>query len=236
MNIHYFQHVPFEGLGSIEAWAEKPGNTITATRFYEDHRLPFIDLFDMLIVLGGPMGANDEDKYSWMRAEKKMIENAIRKDKIVLGICLGAQLIADVLGAKVYPNKEKEIGWFPIRFTELSKGNKLMEKVPEQLTPFHWHGDTFDLPSGASHLAESDACLYQAYSYGRNVLGLQFHLEATVDSVQQFVKAGENELVKARYIQTKEEIINVSQGILDYNNKVMHDILCNTETLKRVSV
>src|SRR5687768_628705 len=107
MNIHYFQHVPFEGLGWIENWAKVPGNTVTATKVYEDSRLPYVDLFDVLIVMGGPMGATDDDLYPWMKEEKKLIEKAILKGKRVIGICLGAQLIADVLGARVYPNKEK---------------------------------------------------------------------------------------------------------------------------------
>lgn len=224
MNIHYFQHVPYEGLGIIEDWADKPGNKTTATKFYEDHRFPFIDLFDMLIVLGGPMGANDDKKYPWMAAEKKLIENAIKKDKKVLGICLGAQLIADVLGAKVYANKEKEIGWFPIEVTPEGK-NTFFTSAGNSLEVFHWHGDTFDLPAGATHLAKSKACENQAFSYANQVVGLQFHLEATKDVVQNFLLAGKDELVSGNYIQTQDEILNAGEKYYQSTNVVLRQLL-----------
>ena len=224
MNIHYFQHVPYEGLGRITEWAGRPGNTLTATRFYEDHRLPYIDLFDMLIVMGGPMGANDEHRYSWMTAEKKMIEQAIRKEKKVLGICLGAQLIADVLGGKVYPNKDKEIGWFPIQITQEGKEG-YFRGSPDNFDVFHWHGDTFDLPTGAKLLATSKACKNQAFSYGSHVLGLQFHLEVSKEDVDEFLVKGSEELVDGPYIQKKKEIIQTGNQKYDSANDLLSNIL-----------
>jgi GMP synthase-like glutamine amidotransferase len=234
MNIHYFQHVPFEGLGSIENWVDKPGNKITATRFYEDHRLPFIDLFDMLIVMGGPMGAADDHKYPWMKPEKDLIEKAIKRNKLVLGICLGAQLIADVLGAKVYPNKEKEIGWYPVQFTSSGKKSRLLGNVPDELEVFHWHGDTFDLPAGSVHLARNEACDHQAFSYNEHVLGLQFHLEVTLSSVQQFVTMGKDEIVEGRYIQREELLMGIKPSFIDFNNSLMAQILDKMKHSKNI--
>jgi GMP synthase-like glutamine amidotransferase len=235
MNIHYFQHVPYEGLGSIADWAERPGNKITATKFYEDHRLPFIDLFDMLIIMGGPMGAKDDKKFPWMTPEKKMIEHAIKKDKLVVGICLGSQLIADVLGAKVYANKEKEIGWFPIQTTMEGK-TSYFSHTGDTFDVFHWHGDTFELPSGAQHLAYSRACKHQAFSLGNNVLGLQFHLEATRDSVVQYLQGGKDELVSGKYIQTYDDIMREDSQKYLASNILLAQILEQIASTRKMTV
>jgi len=208
MNIHYFQHVPFEGLGSIEQWAKKPGHKLTATRFYEDFKLPFIDICDMLIVMGGPMGVEDEDSLDWMTEEKKFIERAIVRGKKVVGICLGAQLIADVLGSRIYKNKDKEIGWMPIQLTEAGKKTPLFSDVTDGQHVLHWHGDTFDLPNGAIQLASSEACEQQAFLYDGHVLGLQFHLEATEDSVAAMIQNCYDSSEKGKYIQTIEQLKN----------------------------
>lgn len=138
MRAHYFQHVPFEGLGSIESWLKKSGFKITSTRFYESAKLPDLKTIDLLVVMGGPMSVNDEDRFPWLVAEKQFIWDAIAKSKPVLGICLGAQLIASALGAGVYPNKVKEIGWFPIHGIE-SNGQSVFA-FPESISVFHWHG------------------------------------------------------------------------------------------------
>jgi GMP synthase-like glutamine amidotransferase len=207
MNIHYFQHVPFEGLGSIENWARKPDHKVTATRFYEDHKLPFIDICDMLIVMGGPMGAYDEDKYEWMAEEKRFIEKAIVRGKKVIGICLGAQLIAEVLGSKVYKNKEKEIGWMPLKLTPEGKKATVFSDFTDGQNVFHWHGDTFDLPNGAVQLASSEACEQQAFLYDNHVLGLQFHLETTEDSIVAMLENCKDDLEQGgKYVQTRAEI------------------------------
>jgi GMP synthase-like glutamine amidotransferase len=208
MNIHYFQHVPFEGLGSIENWAKKPDHKLTATRFYEDHKLPFIDICDMLIVMGGPMSVYDEDKYDWITEEKKFIEKAIIRGKKVVGICLGAQLIADVLGSRVYKNKEKEIGWMPVQLTPEGKKTPLFSDFTDGQHVFHWHGDTFDLPNGSIQLARTEACEQQAFLYDGHVLGLQFHLESTEESVAAIMENCQDELEQGgKYIQKKEQLV-----------------------------
>ena len=119
MRAHFFQHVPFEGLGSIEPWLKSAGYGITGTRFFEPWKLPDINNIDLLVVMGGSMSANDEKTFEWLRVEKQFIHDIIKLEKAVLGICLGAQLIASTMGARIYQNPTKEIGWFPVQSVSL---------------------------------------------------------------------------------------------------------------------
>lgn len=202
MNIHYLQHVPFEGIGSIEDWVRRGGHTLGATRFYCGDPLPAVEALDLLVVMGGPMNIYEEACYPWLVDEKRFIERAIAVGRRVLGISLGAQLVADVLGARVYANSDKEIGWFPVETTEAASEDGLFAALPRQFEVFHWHGDTFDIPAGAVHVARSDACANQAFVYDERVVGLQFHLEATAASVRQVIAHSAAEIVGGRYIQT----------------------------------
>ncbi|MHC5934715.1 type 1 glutamine amidotransferase [Nostoc sp.] len=207
MRIHYLQHVPFEGLASIEQWLTKKDHILSATKFYNGDTLPSVDDLDWVIVMGGPMNIYENDKYPWLTWEKHFIEEAIKKNKIVIGICLGSQLIADVLGSKVYKGQEKEIGWYPIQVTTEAKNYPVFATFPVSFTVFHWHGDTFDLPPGAVQLASSEVCANQAFIYGDRVLGLQFHLESTQESVRQIIENCASELVTGKYIQKSEEML-----------------------------
>ena len=137
MRVHYLQHVPFVCLGSIENWLLAAGHTLTGTRFFLNEPLPSIDEFDCLIVLGGPMSVHDEERLPWLVREKKFIRQAIDGDKPILGICLGAQLIALVMGSRVYPNREREIGWLPIFRTAQAKGHSFGDVIPDQVDVFH---------------------------------------------------------------------------------------------------
>jgi GMP synthase-like glutamine amidotransferase len=230
LNIHYFQHVPFEGLGSIEKWVLAKNHVLTGTHFYELHRFPELDNIDWLIVMGGPMGVYDENQYPWLATEKEFITKAIAKGKTVLGICLGAQLIAEVLGAKVYPNSQKEIGWFPIKLSAQALQSPIMKNLPENFSVFHWHGDTFDLPEGALHLAESQACLNQAFSYKEKVLGLQFHFEVDAAAVEGMIEGADAELSKAPFVQTAAEILRHTH-FAEQNNLYLVQILDTLECL-----
>ena len=209
---HWFQHVPFEGLGSIECWLMANGYEVTYTRLFEPHALPVLDAVDFLIVMGGPMSVNDEADYPWLVAEKAFIRNCIDAGKPVLGICLGAQLIASVLGARVFPNSLKEIGWFPIEAVPSDAESRF--KFPSSTTVFHWHGETFDLPQGAIRLAKSAGCDNQAFQYGEKVIGLQFHLETTPEAAEAIVTNCRHELIPAEYVQTEADIL--SSGIENY--------------------
>jgi GMP synthase (glutamine-hydrolysing) len=227
MKIHYFQHVPFEGLAFIESWAIARGYTLSSTRFFAGEALPQIQDIDFLIVMGGPMNIYETEKYFWLTEEKRFIEQAIQQDKIVLGICLGAQLIADVLGAKVTQNAFKEIGWFPV---ELTAESAAFHSLPQQFNALHWHGDTFELPRGAVHLARSEGCENQAFVYGEKVLSLQFHLEATPTSTQQIIANCGNELVQGKYIQMPEEMMGKAENFTAAN-LLMAQVLDNLNEL-----
>jgi len=223
MRAHYFQHAPFEGLGSIEPWLKKAGCEITSTRFYESAKLPDLKTIDLLVVMGGPMSVNDEDRFPWLVAEKQFIWDAIAKSKPVLGICLGAQLIAGALGAGVYSNKAKEIGWFPVH--GIKSNDQSIFEFPESIKVFHWHGETFDLPSGATLLAKSDACENQAFQVGKSVIGLQFHLETTPQAARTLVSNCRDELIPAPFIQAEKEILSANPEKYTSINDLMDNAL-----------
>ncbi|GAB6909524.1 type 1 glutamine amidotransferase [Desulfosarcina cetonica] len=223
MRAHYFQHVPFEGLGSIAPWLENAGHSITRTQFFKSWVLPDPATIDFLIVMGGPMSVNDENTYPWLAEEKRFIHEIMMSGKPVLGICLGAQLIASAMGSKVYPNPSKEIGWFPIHGTATA-GKKTL-KFPETITVFHWHGETYDLPTGANRIASSAVCENQAFQVGRNVIGLQFHLETTPASAHEIVRNCQDELQPAEYIQSATTILSASSEQYQAINRQMKDVL-----------
>lgn len=207
MKLHYLQHVPFEDLGSIASWAKTRRAQISRTRLFADDALPSADEIDLLVVMGGPMGVYDERDYPWLVREKKILKRAIDTGTRILGVCLGAQLIAEVLGAKVYPNDHKEIGWFPIEGVQAAPSNTIEKLLSNAGEVFHWHGDTFDLPNGATHLAKSHACKHQAFSIDDQILALQFHLETTRNAAQALIDHCGHEIVDAPYIQPAHEIL-----------------------------
>ncbi|MCP4520650.1 MAG: type 1 glutamine amidotransferase [Cytophagales bacterium] len=208
IKIHCLQHVPFEGLGYIEEWANQNNYSITYTRFYLDEELPSSSTFDWLIIMGGPMGVNDTSEYPWLEKERVFIKEVIDANKIVLGICLGAQLIASSLGSRIYQVSQKEIGWFEVSKSKEGKDLELVNHIPNELTVFHWHGETFDLPSGAINLFETSVCENQCFLYSDRVLGIQFHWEVTPSSIDGFVTYCGNELVPSEFIQTKEYLVS----------------------------
>ena len=224
INMHCLQHVPFEGLGCISDWAAQQGISFTTTHLYQQQPLPSLAGFDFLVIMGGPMNVYEEEQYPWLVEEKRLIKEAIAAGKMVLGICLGAQLIVAALGSKVYRNKEKEIGWFPVRLTEAGRQSLLLANAGTPFDAFHWHGDTFDLPPGAVLLAESEACKNQLFVLDDKVLGIQFHLEATPDTLQEMVAHGKQELQQSLYIQEENTIIKNSHT-LTRTNEILHRIL-----------
>jgi GMP synthase-like glutamine amidotransferase len=226
MRIHCLQHVSFETPGTILDWAALHRHTLSYTRFFEESAsLPDLNDFDWLLIMGGHMNVDEEDQFPWLKTEKHFIRQAIDAGKKVLGICLGSQLIASALGASVYKGEEKEIGFFPIRFTTIAQGNLLFSHFPETYTLFHWHGDTFELPEEAILLASTDVCKHQAFIVNRNVLALQFHPEINETTIEQMLLHDGKELEEnGKYIQTVQEIRNYF-SLLEQNRKDLFVLL-----------
>ncbi len=224
LRIHHLQHVAFEGLGSMEPVLREKAHKLTSTHFHSGQRPPAVSDFDWLIVMGGPMGVYDEQPFPWLLQEKALIRQAIDAGKVVLGICLGAQLIAEVLGAKIYKNHDKEIGWFPIERASESMATILGDVLPATLEVFHWHGDTFDIPRGAKLLASSEACRNQGFILDDRVVALQFHLETTPDTAAVLIENCRHELDASRYVQTETEMLSMPSRFTRIND-VMRAVL-----------
>lgn len=200
MRVHYLQHVPFEDIGAVRDWIWARGHALSGTELFRGAAadastpaaastspagstvpaLPAVAGFDFLVVMGGPMNVYESDRYPWLEAEKAFIAEAIAAGKAVLGICLGAQLLAEVLGGPVTKAPEREIGWWPVELTEAACTIPVFADFPDTFAALHWHGDTFACPPGATHVASSEACPNQAFAHdGGRVVGLQFHIEET---------------------------------------------------------
>ena len=229
MNIHWLQHVAFEGLGSIDSWADKRGHNLIATRLWRGDRLPDPETVKLLIVMGGPMGVHDDKIFPWLAEEKQFLSRLVDSGCALLGICLGAQLLASALGARVYRNREKEIGWFPV-ISEVITGSPFGTVFPGKSKVFHWHGDTFDIPAGGMHLCSSRACRNQAFAVGDRILGLQFHLEMTQSGLSAIIDNCRHELVETPWIQSEDEIVRGSSSLTE-NNRVMEQVLDTFEDL-----
>lgn len=200
MRLHCLQHVPFEGPAAIADWCAARGHALLGVHPYRGERFPAPESVEALAVMGGPMSANDDATLAWLVDEKRFVERVLRAGRPILGVCLGAQILASVLGARVYRAQQREIGWWPLRVRPEARAGTPLAGWPETLVPLHWHGETFDLPAGAIHLAETDVCPHQAFAHGR-ALGLQFHAEATPESVAEISTACAQEIGSGRFEQ-----------------------------------
>jgi GMP synthase-like glutamine amidotransferase len=222
MQILLLKHIDCEGAYKISDWARERQHSVTTIALNHQENLPLTtDAVDFLIVMGGPMGVHDEAKYPWLKAEKRFISQAIEANIPILGICLGSQLIAHVLKASVYKGEEKEIGWFPVFKSPIPSGSPaVFSDFPEQFTPFHWHGDTFDLPDGAIRLIENAVYPNQAFQFKENIIGLQFHLESTPKSVSLLTQQFSAEITTGCYQQSIEAMRATTQHF-----DVLHPLL-----------
>lgn len=183
-----FQHVPYEILGTLDPMLRGAGYRIRYVNFgREPHAEPDVEKYQGLIILGGPMNADMTDVYPHLATEVRLIAKAMEKGIPILGICLGAQLIAKTLGAKVYKNSEKEIGWYDISLTSAGQTDGLVKHLGESKKIFEWHSDTFELPDGCVHLARGATCENQAFRCGENVYGFQFHMEVDQALVERWL-------------------------------------------------
>lgn len=210
MRVQVLQHVPFEDVGSMADWFRRHGAELRYTRFFEaDAHLPKPEGCDLIVAMGGPMSVNDEAELPWLIEEKAFLRKAIDAGVPVLGVCLGAQLIASALGARVYPNAVAEIGWFPVWRTELIGEDCFT--FPEHIELLHWHGETFELPEGATLLASSEACRHQAFQFGRRVIGLQCHPEMSPAIVADLLHECADELVPGPWVQAPGQLAAEAQ-------------------------
>ena len=171
------QHVAWEGPGLIAFEARERGLFLDVRRLDQGDSIPNPDRLEGLVVMGGPMGVNETDKYPYLAEECGLIRELAHRNRPVLGVCLGAQLLASSLGAKVYPGQQAEVGYGTVELTPEGKQDSLFESVEGPVPVFHWHGDTFDLPEGAVLLASSKEYPLQAFRFGGLAYGLQFHVE-----------------------------------------------------------
>ncbi len=228
MLIHYFQHDHFEDLGYIGEWAAIHNFKTAVTRLDLHEDLPKEKNFDWLVVLGGKMSVNDSDEFPWIEEEIEFISQTILSGKVVIGICLGSQLVASALGARVYKNTEPEMGFRPVTFLPAAAKDKVFRHFPSYLTVMHVHFDIFSLPEDATAMASSDITPCQAFRYGKNVFAFQFHFEITPQNVAGFINEVGPELVKGKYSQSAEQMLKQSGCCYENNiifGKVLDEIL-----------
>lgn len=224
MRIHCLQHSHLGGEIYLPIWAAEKGHDWTSSIVPTAPSLPAEDDLDCLVVLGGPMSAWEEGRHSWLTAEKRLLESLIEVGKPVLGICLGAQLLADVLGARTYAGDHQEIGWHRVEATLESRGHAVGGILPDRFETFLWHGDSFDVPRGATHIARSDAFESQAFVWKR-VLALQFHLEVRPDWVQRIVARDAGTLAVSEFVQSQKAVLRKPMDVYRANNAIMERLL-----------
>ena len=222
MNIAVLQHAAFEGPGEIAAWAAQHGHSVSVHHLYRGDPLPGPNAFDLLVVMGGEMNIYQYRDWPWLKTESEFIRSALAHGKRVVGICLGAQLIADALGARVVQNPEHELGWLPITWTDEARA--AFPGLPATSTVLHWHGDTFILPADAIRLASSEACAEQGYCIPGKCLALQFHLEVGPDLVKQFVDS-QGKWPEGLYVQKPGVILSEADSFCDQNRRLLHSLL-----------
>lgn len=177
------------------------GASVRYTRFFAGERPPKPEAFDFLVVLGGPMGVYEEGEHPWLPSEKVALKAALDAGKPVLGLCLGAQLLADALGAKVAPGAHREIGWWPVERVHAAAVHPVAACFPERFSTFHWHGDTFAIPDGATPLFRSAACANQGFVWKDRAVALQFHPEITPEAISAWIAAADGDLRPGPWIQ-----------------------------------
>lgn len=193
MNALIIKHVDIEGPGLIEYYLEQENISYQIFELKPGVHLPKLDDLTHIVILGGAMNVYEEERYPFLRDEDLFIKEAIQRGKFILGICLGAQLIAKALGAKVFKAPVKEIGWYDVSLTRIGTRDPLFSNLPKRFPVFQWHEDTFEIPKAGKQVATSSLVPHQAFQYGRNTYGLQFHLEVTESMIREWMETYEDE-------------------------------------------
>ncbi|MBW7477113.1 type 1 glutamine amidotransferase [Paenibacillus oenotherae] len=225
MNILALKHFAFDDIHALSMWSNRHGHVLNVHDPSLGLRMEWLNSIDLLIILGGPMSVYQESLYPWLAEEKRFVEQAILRGKKVLGICLGAQMLAELLGGRVYRHTCKEIGWH--RILRTGEEHPWFKEIPANFHSFQWHGDTFDLPQGARRLAWSDGCANQAFAYDARIVGLQFHLETTPACIEEMLAQWAGELGAGPYIQTADEIRR-GMGRSSESFRLLHSIMEQT--------
>lgn len=222
-----FRHVPHEGLGTLELFLKRSGIQIDYCDLFLNSPVPSnSEDYNFVISMGGSMNVDETERFPFLREERIFIERAVHSGKTpVLGICLGAQMIAHALGSRVYPGTKKEIGWYPIKLLKASQKDPLFKDIPNSNpTVFHWHGDTFELPKGSVLLASSALFPNQAFRFKKSVYALQFHVEVTSEMISDWLKHGENELRSLNPPVSKQSVIESAPKYEPALRKLAHKI------------
>jgi GMP synthase-like glutamine amidotransferase len=208
MRVTCLQHVEYETPEAIAEWAAARGHALeTVMPLFE--RFPAAADFDMLVVMGGPMGAYEDATYPWLVSEKRFIREAIDAGKLVFGVCLGAQLVAVALGGDAHPHDVRELGWFPARLTGAGRRSRVLSVLPDEFTVGLWHGDTYELPAGLETAAVTEACRNQAFEANNGrVIGVQFHIEWTREALRGLVERHRDWIEQGGpFVQTETEFL-----------------------------
>jgi|SRR6476469_1615033 len=232
MRWHCLQHLPDEGPGHAADWLAGHGHSLTYTRFFEpDPVLPELHAFDGLLILGGAMSVHDEAQFPWLAVEKAFLRQTLRAGKITLGICLGAQLLAEALGGEVKPNPAPEFGFWTVRFSSRVLDHPLLRGWPEKAAVLHWHQDTFTVPPGGQRVGMSAGCANQGFVWGDGIIGLQFHPEMTEEMVEQLIQAEKHELAEEQeFVQTATQIREKLKSVWK-GRKLLEALLANMVAL-----
>lgn len=240
LNVHYFQHIAGEGFGSCYEYLKQLNAKITATEFFalpldrplDIEALPAVEEVDLLIIMGGTMSVSDEVNFPWLTVEKRWLRRYLSLGRPALGLCLGGQLIANALGAPVRKNNKQELGWHDVY--KVANVSHECFQLPNKMNVMQWHSETFEIPRGAVHLAESDVCKNQMYQIGTNVLGFQFHPEITPENLSLFLDNKEELLgFSGLYVQSELELRKTPQSYFMEGNGILNaavDYVLNKST------
>ena len=220
MRVHFLTHADFEQPGYYLTWARENGFSVSQTAVYNDETLPETDDYDLLIIMGGPQSPAETDKYPYLSTELDHIRTAIKNNKYIIGVCLGAQLIAEAFGSKTQASPHKEIGVYPLTLTDKGKQDLLCKDLPTSFQSGHWHNDMPGLPSGAIILAESAGCPRQIIKFTQKIIGFQCHLEFDKNCVETLITHCQNDLSDGNFVQSADVILSQNYDKINVHLKL----------------